>query len=269
MTQSQPELHVLLIDGLNIIRRVHAGVPGDPESDSHFDACTTASMASLNRAIRRHQPTHAAVVMDGEGESWRKERFPGYKLGRSPMSERLRIGLTDIRRCIEKEGIKTIDADGYEADDTIATMAVRISRARGRVTILSSDKHFGQIVDADVTAYDHFTERLCDAAAVVDRFGVRPDQLATLFALTGDQGVGVSGVRGVGPKTGQALVSEFDNLEAILAAAVDRDDRIGRCLHEQADAAREALEILALRLDVPVGINLKDLRLNRANHPSS
>ncbi len=256
-----PRVHVLLVDGLNIIRRVHAGVPGDSESDAHFDAVQNQVIASMRKALRRHSPTHAALVLDGEGVSWRKEQFPGYKAGRTPMPERLRSGLAQIRRTVDDMGVMTIDVDGYEADDTIATMAVAIASAERRVTVLSSDKHFGQIVGDWVVAYDHFSDRVVDRDAVVKRFGVTPEQLATLFALTGDSGVGVAGVKGVGPKTGCELVNAHNDLDSILAAAVDRDDAVGRRLREQAQEARFAFRLLSLRLDIPVGVNLKELRL--------
>lgn len=255
------QIHVLLVDGLNIIRRVHAGVPGDPESDAHFEAVKNSTLASIRKALRRHRPTHAALINDGQGESWRKERFPEYKAGRTPMAERLRVGLPDLCAAISKLGVKTIEVDGYEADDTIATMAVAIASAGRRVTVLSSDKHFGQIVGPRLVAFDHFTERLIDTEAVVQRFAVKPEELSTFFALTGDSGVNVPGVKGVGPKTAAKLVNEHQALEAILQAAEQRNDAVGERLRQHADAARFAAHLLALRLDVPVGVNLKDLRI--------
>jgi len=260
--RSSNTIHVLLIDGLNIIRRVHAGVPGDVDTDVHFDATCNSVLASIRKALRRHQPTHAALVMDGEGLSWRKEQFADYKVGRTPMPDRLRSGLPVLRQSIEDSGIKTLDVDGYEADDTIATMAVAIGSNDRKVTILSSDKHFGQVVNKWVTGYDHFADRSIDADAVVQRFGVPPDRLATLFALTGDSGVNVSGVKGIGPKTGARLVQEHHELENILSAAAERSDAIGKRLQEQQEQARFALHLLSLRLDIPIGFNLKELRVS-------
>jgi len=266
VSRSSPGLHVLLIDGLNIIRRVHAGVPGDAETDLHFDATCHSVIGSLRKALRRHQPTHVALVMDGEGLTWRKEQFLDYKAGRSPMPERLRIGLPALRQRIEELGIKTLDVDGYEADDTIATMAVAIASSDRKVTILSSDKHFGQVISEWITGFDHFADRIVDVKAVTDRFGVPPDRLATLFALTGDSGVNVSGVKGIGPKSGRQLVEEHHDLESILSAAAGRTDAIGRRLQAQQDQARFALRLLSLRRDIPVGINLNELRLPPASN---
>lgn len=261
LPDSAQGVHVLLIDGLNIIRRVHAGVPGDDDSDTHFEAVRKQIVASIRKALRRHTPTHAALVLDGEGESWRKEQFAGYKAGRTPMPQRLRDGLPQIRNSIDEIGVKTLDVDGYEADDTIATMALAIASSQRRVTVLSSDKHFGQIVGDWVVAYDHFTDRTVDTEAVIKRFGVTPAQLATLFALTGDSGVSVPGVKGVGPKTGCELIKQHQDLDAILASAADREDAVGRRLREQASEARFAYHLLSLRLDIPVGVNLKELRV--------
>lgn len=254
-------IHVLLIDGLNIIRRVHAGVPGDAESDAHFDAVTSSTVASIRKALRQHRPTHAALVNDGQGESWRKEQYPQYKAGRTPMAQRLRVGLPALCSAIGALGLKILEVDGYEADDTIATMAVATATQGRRVTVLSSDKHFGQIVGPRLVAFDHFAQRVIDADAVEKRFAVKPGELSTLFALTGDSGVNVKGVKGIGPKTAAKLINEHHELEAILESAEQRSDAVGQRLRDQAAEARFALRLLSLRLDVPVGVNLKDLRI--------
>jgi len=255
-------MRALLVDGLNLIRRVYAAVPGVEGSDEQFDSAVSSMKSSLLRAIDQHDPTHAVVVFDGSGRNWRHEAFPGYKADRKPMPERLAAGLEDIKKHFDLIGVASIEVDGYEADDVLATLGRGIAARGGTCVILSTDKHLAQAIGQGINVYDHFAGKRVDAASVQKRFGVRPDQLSTLFALAGDTGVSVSGVKGVGQKTAATLVSDHGDLESILAAASDIPGKLGERLVEGADDARLALNVLSLKTDIAVGVNLKDLRFN-------
>ncbi len=254
------QTRALLVDGLNLIRRVYAAVPGEQGSDEQFESAVSSMKSSLLRAIDTHQPTHAVVVFDGSGESWRHREFPGYKADRKPMPERLSRGLDDIKKQFELIGVASIEVDGFEADDVLATLARGIAARDGRSIILSTDKHLSQAIAPGVVVYDHFSDKRVDAAAVEKRFGVSPALLSTMFALAGDTGVSVPGVKGVGQKTAATLVAEHGDLESILAAASDIPGKLGERLVDGAEDARLALRVLSLKSDVEVGANLKDLR---------
>ena len=132
-------MHALLIDGLNLIRRVHAGVPGEDETE-HADAVLNASVASLRRALRRHQPSHALCALDGEGHSWRRDLFSDYKKLRKPMPEDLRLLLPRVIERFAELGVASVEITAFEADDIIASVADRLAKAGSAVTILSTDK---------------------------------------------------------------------------------------------------------------------------------
>lgn len=255
-------MRALLVDGLNLIRRVYAAVPGDEGSDAHFDSAVTSMKSSLLRAIDTHQPTHAVVIFDGSGKSWRHDAFEGYKADRKPMPSRLAEGLEDIKKHFDLIGVASIEVEGFEADDVLATLAQAIAARDGSSVILSTDKHLAQAIAPGVLVYDHFSDKRVDAAAVEKRFGVKPEQLSTLFALAGDTGVSVPGIKGIGLKTAASLVADHADLESILAAAGDIPGKLGERLADGADDARLALKVLSLKFDVAVGANLKDLRFN-------
>ena len=105
-------MHALLIDGLNLIRRVHAGVPSEDEPQ-HADAVLNASVASLRRALRRHQPSHALCALDGEGHSWRRDLFSDYKKLRKPMPEDLRLLLPRVIERFAELGVASVETVSY------------------------------------------------------------------------------------------------------------------------------------------------------------
>jgi protein Xni len=253
-------MHVLIVDGLNLIRRVHAAVLGPPTEKLNVDRLAETCRASLAKVLKRRQPSHALCAMDSATPSWRHALFSDYKASRDPMPESLRDALDEILQAFETLSVRAIHKDGFEADDVIATIASRIADARGKVTIASTDKSFCQLLGDYITVYDHFSDRYLDADYVAQRFAVPPRFLTTFFALTGNPSVNVPGVRSVGPRTAADLIREFGDLESILEAAVGMKDRVGSRLRAEQDAARLAMRLLALRTDLELGFNLRDFR---------
>ena len=139
-------MHALRIDGLNLIRRVHAGVPGTQDPAGHSETVKAACVASLRRALRRHQPSHALCTMEYEGPSWRGTLFPNYKKNRRPMPDDLRSALGQILSRFLTLGVGTVSAPGYEADDLIASIAKKVTKVGGRTTVLSTDKSYCQLI---------------------------------------------------------------------------------------------------------------------------
>ncbi len=255
-------MKALLVDGLNLIRRVYAGVPGDQDTEEHLQAAITSCSASLRRAIRNHEPTHAVCILEDGGQSWRHDLLPSYKQDRPPVPPLLSKGLPKIRGQFDQEGIKCITAPGFEADDVLATLAHKIADRDGHAVVLSTDKSMCQLVVDGIEVYDHFSGRPLDERYVQEKFKVTPAQLSTLFALTGDASLGISGVKNVGLKTAAKLIADYGDMEAILSAAKDIPGKLGENLRDCADDARLALRLMTLRTDVNVGVNLKDLRVD-------
>ncbi len=254
-------MHVVIIDGLNLIRRVHGAVQSTPVDPLDVDRLLTSCRASMVRLLRRDGFSHAACVMDAPPPSWRHHRFPAYKAERPPMPDALRDALPTVLAAFEDLGVHAIEKAGYEADDVIATMALRVVEAGTRVTIASTDKSFCQLLREGLSVFDHFSNRDRDAAWVAQRFEVEPDRLATLFALTGNTSVGVPGVRSVGLRTAAQLIKAHGDLEHILEAARTMEGHVGSRLRADREAALEAYELLSLKTDVELGVNLRDFRL--------
>ncbi len=251
-------MHVLLIDGLNLIRRIHAAaVNAGADGDGVVSSCA----ASIRKLLASREASHALCVMDGDGPSWRHAEYPEYKANRSPMPADLASILPGIARAFEDLGVRSLSVPGFEADDVIATIALRVADSGGESTIVSTDKAFCQLLRPGIRVLDHFDGRYLDRHHVRARYEVEPGQLNTLFALAGDGSVNVPGVRSIGVRTAAKLIADHGTLEEILAAAPTMDGHVGRKLRAGVADARLAARLLALRADATGGFNLRNFRL--------
>ncbi|MDH3317577.1 MAG: 5'-3' exonuclease [Gammaproteobacteria bacterium] len=253
-------MKALLIDGMNLVRRVHAAVPGDEGTLEHFEGALESTLNSLRRALNEHEPTHAVCAFDAGGRTWRHEIFPDYKLDRLPMPEQLRLNLHRVVAAIENLGVRCLSVPGVEADDVLATIAVKTAARDGRVVILSTDKSMCQLAGDRIRIRDHFAARELDVAYIEDKFGVAPSQLACLLGLMGDKSLNVPGVKSIGARTAAKLINEYGTLENMLANAETIPGRPGKALIAEAAQARLSVALVRLKTDVSIGINLSQLR---------
>jgi 5'-3' exonuclease len=257
---------VLLVDGLNLIRRIDAAVPGEEGASEHGEAVLESSARSLARALERLAPTHALCAFEGAGRSWRHELLPGYKAGRPAMPAGLAAMLPRIEAAFAAAGVRPVRLHGFEADDVLATVAVKVAGHGGQSVILSTDKSMLTLLGPGIRVRDHFRDRELDATYVRERFGVDPHDLTTYLALVGDSSQKVPGVRSVGAKTAARLIAEHGTLEAILAAAQGMAGRLGEALRAGADDARLSLRLVRLDTGVEVGLNLSECRIGQPAH---
>ncbi|HSF15108.1 MAG TPA: flap endonuclease Xni [Vicinamibacteria bacterium] len=253
-------MHFLVVDALNLIRRIYAATPAD-EPSAHFDSALDACRQSLRRALNEFAPSHAVAVFDGEGPTWRHQRYDEYKAGRKPMPEPLRSELIRYRSAFSELGVASVDKPCIEADDVMATLAEKIAAHNGQATILSTDTAFCQLVSDRIRVWDHFNRRPLDAGYVAKKFLVRPEQLVDLWALAGSSTTHIPGVPGVGIKTAARLVTEHGDLDRVLGAAPSIGGRLGQNLQEHADRARLSRELARLRTDLELGWSSRSFRL--------
>ncbi|MGY3925826.1 flap endonuclease Xni [Aeromonas simiae] len=252
--------HLLIIDALNLIRRIHAVQAGQSLTPEQALIATRATLINTTRKLlAQAAPTHAIAVFDAEVRGWRKVRFPAYKEGRTPMPTELRTGLETLQDAFWELSIDSLLSQTDEADDLIATLARKVAHHGQAVTIISTDKGFCQLLCPEIRIRDYFNKRWLDLPFVQSQFGVTSAQLVDYWALTGVSGSGIKGVPGIGPKSAAALLQAHGSLEAILSS--ERDDKAVKRVHAHADEARLACELVRLRDDIELGFNLRDLRL--------
>lgn len=252
-------IHLVIIDALNLIRRVHSAQP-DP---SDISRTIETTKRTLNRIISESNPTHIIAVFDHQFQDrgWRAEILPTYKENRKPMPEPLQNGMDSIQEAWWELGIDSLLSEGDEADDLVATLAVKVASHGERVTIISTDKGYCQLLAPTLQIRDYFQHRWLDTPFIEAEFGVKPSQLSDYWGLTGVSSSQVPGVPGVGPKAAKEILTQFADIEEAFISE-ELPAKYRKKLDEHIELARKCKKISTLKTDIELGFNLQDIRFN-------
>jgi len=214
---SKPTIH--LVDASVYVFRAYYSVA--PEFTDHEQQPVHAVYGFLGfllNLLEQARPTHAMVAFDQSlTTSFRNAIYPAYKANRELPPADLDRQFEYCREVVSALGLVGLSDGSYEADDLIGSVLARLRPRGWRGVIVSADKDLTQLVGADDRLWDFARNQRYGAEGVVERMGVRPDQVADFLALTGDSVDNIPGVPGVGPKTAAALLAHFDTLDALLA----------------------------------------------------
>ncbi|NKF50226.1 flap endonuclease Xni [Shewanella sp. WXL01] len=251
--------NLLIIDGLNLVRRIHAALP----DENDITTVTNKTLSACHSLIGTHSPSHVIVVWDGDAESWRKKLYADYKKGRKAMPEALAKGLRDIKTSLAEQHIHSLDA-ASEADDVIATLALKVAE-KGKVVIVSTDKGFSQLPQNNLLLWDYFKKAEFDLLAYEQKLGVQQHQLLDFIALAGDSGNKIPGINGIGPKSAADLLSKFRNLANLYRSLDNLGAKQAKKLADGKDMARLSYKLGQLQTNIPLNINLKQFRLSQTS----
>lgn len=252
-------MSLLIIDALNIIRRIHEAIP-EPDSEEKVADTIKSSLSSFKRALKTHRPTHAVAVFDHGGRTWKHDLYETYQANRKPMPQHLRDGLLTIQHELHKMGLHWIAIEGIEADDAIAALVEKWCKfSPEQAIILSTDKDFLQLLNDQVCIYDHFKDVWRDSAYVHEKFGVAPSQMGDLLALMGDAVDGVPGVDKVGRKTAATLLRINGNLDRLISNADKVGGLVGVNLRKGIEIARLSRQLVSFKTDMPLGLTWRML----------
>lgn len=248
-----PGAELCLIDGSAVIFRAFHALPRLTNSKGQHTNALTGYMSMIARLRRDQDRKTVVVVLDAGSETFRKQMYPQYKANRPPVAPELKEQLPWVLPITEALGLPVLSVHGVEADDVIATLVERAVAQRIRVTILSSDKDLMQLVGPTVQMMDPIKEKIFDVQAVKERFGVGPEKVGDLLALSGDASDNVPGVSGIGPKTAAELLNQFASFED-LYANLDKvqKPRTRKLLAEHREEALLSRKLVELKRDVPV-----------------
>ncbi|NLQ16064.1 flap endonuclease Xni [Marinomonas sp. M1K-6] len=254
---------LLIVDGLNLIRRLYAALESEQDLVRRIERTQSIAVEALAKLTQQFQPSYAVVVFDSSGKTWRHELYPEYKLGRVPMDDGLLLSLPDFARVFRFNHLPCLRLDGWEADDLIATLAVKAASHNIKSYIVSTDKGFTQLLSDDcILQYDYFAKLGYDKIWVPGKYGVEPHQLIDYWALVGDTTNRIPGVKGIGPKTALAIMNQFSTIEDIYANLSAFSERIQSLLAGGYEQCLQSRALVALKTDVEIGVRLSQLRYN-------
>jgi DNA polymerase I len=260
--------HVFLVDGSSyIFRAYHALPPLTRKSDGLQLNAVYGFCNMLWKLLRdmkpEERPTHLAVVLDKSEHTFRNELYPAYKAHRPDAPADLIPQFRLIRDAVRAFDLPCLEQAGFEADDLIATYVREACELGATSTIVSSDKDLMQLVNDRVVMLDQMKDRRIGPAEVMEKFGVPPDKVIEVQALIGDSTDNVPGVPGIGVKTAAQLITEYGDLETLLAHAGEiKQQKRRETLIENAEKARLSKTLVTLDTHVPLDVPLADLAVH-------
>jgi len=253
--------HYYLVDGSGYIFRAYYALPPlSRKSDGLPTGAVSGFCSMLFKLLEEarsdnsiHKPTHFAVIFDSARKNFRNDIYSEYKANRAEAPEDLAPQFEYIRKSVKAFNLPSIELLNYEADDLIATYAKKIIKAGAKVTVISSDKDLMQLVSNDIRLYDPMKSKVLGEKEVIEKFGVKPNQVIDVQSLTGDASDNIPGVPGIGIKTASELINKYKTLDALLKKAneIPQNKRRETLLNNK-DKALLSRKLVTLKDDVPV-----------------
>ncbi len=255
----RPSLYV--VDAMNLIFRAFHALPPLTTSRGVQTGAVLGLCNMLLKIEREYRPTHLCAVFDAPGRTFRDEISPTYKATRSAMPDELASQIPLVHDALDAFGVSKLCVDGVEADDVIATLARQAVAVGMDVVICSSDKDLMQLCGEHIMLLDTMKTppRRIGRAEVEEKFGVAPEKVAEVLALTGDSIDNVPGVPGIGPKTAAKLIQKFGSVGGLLGRISEVEGKVGSALAAGADTLRVSRHLVALKEDVALPRTLADL----------
>ena len=263
---------IILIDGNNIAYRAFYALPQTiATTDGTITNAVYGFTTMVLKLIDEYKPDNIIAAFDSKTPTFRHELFKEYKAQRMKMPEELILQFPLIKEVLETINIKCIDAEGYEADDIIATLANKLTDNFDEILIVSGDKDILQLVNDKIKVMalkKGITDTVTyDAQGVIEKLGVTPDKIKDLLALMGDSSDNIPGIKGIGPKSAVELVKKYGNIEEIYKHLNDiKNEKIKNLLDANSKVVFDSRKLTELVTDLNLNIsNLLAKKLNEIN----
>lgn len=261
---------LFLLDAYALIYRAYYAFIKNPRINSK-GMNTSAIMGfvnTLNEILTKEQPTHIGVAFD-HGKTFRDEAFPSYKAQREETPEDIRASVPIIKQIIKAMHIPVLQVDGFEADDVIGTLATKAGKAGITTYMLTPDKDYGQLVSDNVFMFrprHGGGYETMGPSEVCEKYDLSStSQVIDLLALMGDSADNFPGCPGVGPKTAAKLIAEFGSIDNMLANSSKIKGKLREKVESAVDDIRMSKFLATIRTDVPIDLNLDELKIEEPN----
>ncbi len=258
--------NLYVIDGHAQIYRAYHAMSGLTSRTGEPTNATFGFVSALFKLLQNRRPDYIALAMDA-GSSNRDQIDSQYKAQRKPMPEDMPRQIERICQIVSILEIPILRIDGCEADDVIATLVRRLTadaagtgNSKINIYICSRDKDLDQLICDHVFLYDIQTAETVDAAALLQKKGYSPRQACDVLALTGDTADNIPGIPGVGPKTAAKWISQYGNLDNLLAHAADIPGKVGQALRDNLPVLAKSRQLVRLLDDLPLDVPLEKMR---------
>jgi DNA polymerase-1 len=254
--------HLVLIDLFSLVFQVFHAIPEMTSPDGQPTNAVFGITRDLFSILKNKQPTHLVVAGEGDGPGERSRWYPQYKANRSEMPEPLQPQIPMIVELIETFGVPIVSVPGWEADDVLATLTEQASALDYSVTIITNDKDARQLLRPGVRLYNVRKDQYLGSEELFADWGVTPEQVVHYQALVGDSVDNVPGVPKIGPKTATTLLTQFRDLETVLAnAEAAPSAKVRENLKLFADQARLSLQLVTLNRTLPIELDWSTARV--------
>jgi DNA polymerase-1 len=223
---------LVLIDGSSYLYRAFYALPGLTAPSGQPTGAIYGVLTMLHKLIKEERPNLLGIVFDAPGKTFRHDLFPEYKANRASTPEDLIVQIEPLLTAIENLGLPLMRVNGVEADDVIGTLAKEAEQRGMNILIATGDKDFTQLVSDKITLLDTMKNKLTDRSAVIEKFGLPPEQIVDFLTLSGDASDNIPGVPSVGPKTAVKWLQQYSSLAGVIEHAEEISGKVGEALRE-------------------------------------
>ncbi len=256
----------VIVDGSNYLFRAFYAIRELSNSRGFPTNAIYGFTNMLMKLLKEQAPDYIAIAFDVKGPTFRHEAYEEYKATRKATPDALIPQIPFVKDIIRSFSIPIFEKQGLEADDIIGTIA-RLAAGQGmEVIIASGDKDMMQLVSADVVMFDAMKDKTYDIAAVKERFGVGPQQVADVLGLMGDTSDNIPGVPGIGPKGAARLIEQFGSVAAVIASPERiHNEKTRNAIMQYADQAKLSCELALIRTDAEFDFDIEKCRRREAD----
>ena len=262
---------LFLLDAYALIYRSYYAFIKNPRINSK-GLNTSAVMGFLNtlqEVLQKEQPTHLGVAFDPHGPTFRSEAYPAYKAQREATPEDIKISVPIIKDILTAWNIPILQADGFEADDVIGTLATKAGQQGIKTYMLTPDKDYGQLVSQNVYIYrprHGGGYEVMGPEEVKAKYAIpSTEAVIDLLALMGDSADNFPGCPGVGEKTAVKLINEFGTIEQLISRTSEIKGALQKKIVDHVDDIRLSKFLATIKTDVPITLNMDELKVSEPN----
>ncbi len=262
----QSQQHLVLVDGSSFLFRAYHAVPATLTDSQGGPTNAIFGVANmLRKLIADHKTDYFTVVFDAPGKTFRHDMYDQYKANRPPMPDDLRVQIEPLHQLIRAMGIPLIIESGVEADDVLGALAQDAAKAGFNVVISTGDKDMAQLVTEQITLENTMSNTSMDISGVIEKFGVKPEQIIDYLALMGDASDNIPGVPKVGPKTAAKWLGIYKTLDNLIDNADQIKGKVGESLRASLDQLPLSRDLTTIKCKLDLPYTIEDLKYQPAD----